>query len=140
MAEILGVVSSSAGIASLAIQLGDSALKLRHFYTSYRHAPTTLQDTAYEIETFQLLFQAVTRERQRADSSDYAFLDRCISICVRGAERISLTVDKLEALMQRSRTRGKFRAAIEEKELRQLCSDLDRATSSLVLAYQLFSE
>lgn len=140
MAEILGVVSGGVGIASLAIQLGDSALKLRRFRESYRHAPETLQDTAYEIDTFLLLLQAVGRERERTSGGESDFMHRCVKVCEKSVKRISLTVAKLESVMQRSRRWGKLRTAAEQKELKQLCAELDRATTSLVLAYQVYSE
>jgi len=41
---ILGVVSAGAGLLSLAIQLGESAQKLKSFTDSMRNAPVTLRD------------------------------------------------------------------------------------------------
>ena len=59
MTEVVAAVASGAGIASLAIQLGDSAIRLRKLYQATKHAPKQLSNLAFEIETCGLLLQEV---------------------------------------------------------------------------------
>ena len=47
---ILGVVAGGAGLASLSIQLAESAVKLKRLYHSMRNAPETLKEIADEIK------------------------------------------------------------------------------------------
>lgn len=51
---ILGVVAGGAGLASLSMQLAESANKLKRLYHSMKDAPSTLKEIADEIEIMSL--------------------------------------------------------------------------------------
>jgi hypothetical protein len=140
MAELFAAVSGGAGLVSLALQLGDSAVKIKRLYSSAKQAPETLSNLSFELETFSLLLREVERSRQTSDDTSAAVIVRCIQMCENGVRTIRTTVDKLEILVLKSPRFGKFRTAIEEKELGQLCDTLERAKTSLMLAVNLYSE
>ena len=140
MAEILGVVSGCAGLASLVLQLGENAAQLKKLYNDYQGAPETLRDTAYTMKTMQMILQSIQDDQELGGTCGFGILDRCIYMCRRRIEDISVIAAKLEKTMQQSKWRGKLRTASEDKEIEQLCVKLDRATAQLGLAYQLYSE
>jgi hypothetical protein len=54
MAKVFGAVASGAGLVSLALQLIDTAQKLKKLYNTSRDAPTTVADLCFELETMSL--------------------------------------------------------------------------------------
>ncbi|KAF2164836.1 hypothetical protein M409DRAFT_56208 [Zasmidium cellare ATCC 36951] len=140
MAELLGVIAGGAGMASLAIQLGESAVKARRLYHAARDAPETLQHVTFEIETFSLVLHEIARHGQSYDLEDSDTLVRCVRMCEQSVTRIRNAVNKLESLINRHSRLGKLRAAVDEKEISKACTDLERAKTTLGIALQLYSE
>lgn len=140
MAEVLGLVSAGAGIASLAVQLGEVAIKARRLYPAMKEAPETLQHLAFEMETFSLVLHEVARQGQSYDSGDADILVRCVLMCEQSVTKIKANIDKLDSLIHRHSHLGKLRAAVEDKELSKVCVELERAKTSLGIALQLYSE
>lgn len=134
---ILGVVSGGAGLLSLAIQLGESARKLKSFHDSMRNAPETLEDLEFDLQTMALSLEQLERHRQR-DSHDAALLARCIERCARCTDKIGQALDKMLALTARSKKMGKIYIAFKEKDVDKLLAELERAKSSLQLALAFY--
>ncbi|KAK3117271.1 hypothetical protein LTR53_001531 [Teratosphaeriaceae sp. CCFEE 6253] len=138
MAEVvLGVVASGAGLASLAMQLFDSAKKLEKFVDTLKHAPETLTGLIFDLETLSLSLRELEVSRQAAGHHT-AVLDRCIGRCQTSAGKIQAIVDKLEALIKNHGRHGRLYLAFKDREIKELLVDLEHAKSSLVFAHQMY--
>lgn len=140
MAEILGVVAGGAGLASLAIQLGENAHKLKKFYHNYKGAPEFLENVSFELETFALTLTRLERDRQSFDLLDDRIVDRCIQICRRACNEVQSAIDRLEAAAVKSARKGKLMAAMDRSSMMERRRELDSARNSLAFAYQLYRE
>nr|POE63215.1 hypothetical protein CFP56_04118 [Quercus suber] len=140
MAELLGIIAGGAGLASLALQLGESAQRLRRLQKSFLDAPAILDDIAFELDTFSLMLQDLERNRQYHDSVDYRIVERCVRTCERSTGQIQSVASKLETTMRKSITRGRAHTAFELAHIDRLCNELDRSKTSLALSYQLYIE
>lgn len=137
MAEPAGL---AVGVTSLALQLGESAVKLRRLYKSYKGAPEALADTAEELETFQLLLERIGSEGMKLDAGDPLLLDKSIQICHRSSKRIDTVVNKMEMTMQKSCRWGRVRIVAAEGQINQLCMNIHRAITTLHFAFDLYTE
>lgn len=139
MAELLGVVSGGAGLASLAIQLLGSVREIRGLYRSFKDAPEFLEDTLSDLETFGHTLQELERDRQSHNAVNSETVGRCVRTCQRAVGRVRLAVTKLEAAMKKSKTRGRLSTAFQQPEVSQLSDELDKAKTSLAWAFELYN-
>jgi hypothetical protein len=138
MAEvILGVVAGAAGLASLSIQLGESAIKLKRLYHSMRNAPETLTDIADEIEVMSLSLKHLERHRQ-SESHGADLLDRCIENCRSHTTKITLLTENISQKIDKASLTGRLYASMRERDLEKLLDDLARARSALHLIVDLY--
>jgi hypothetical protein len=139
MAEIFGAVASGAGLASLAIQLVDSAQKLKALYNASKDAPTTVAELCFELETMSLSLRQLDSHRNASISGD-ELLDRCYVTCIRMVNKIGDAVTKIERLIQRRRMVGRLYMAFKEPEIRDLLEELERSKSSMSFAYMSYCQ
>jgi hypothetical protein len=134
---ILGVVAGGAGLASLSIQLAESALKLKRLYHSMRNAPETLTEIADEIHLMSLSLQHLERHRQN-ENHGADLLDRCIENCRSHTTKITLLTEKISQKIDNASLTGRLYASMRERDLDKLLGDLARARSALHLAVDLY--
>jgi predicted nucleic acid-binding protein len=134
---ILGVVAGGAGLASLSIQLAESALKLKRLYHSMKDAPETLKEIADEIEIMSLSLQHLERHRQN-ENHGADLLDRCIANCRSHTTKITLLTEKISQKIDNASLTGRLYASMRERDLEKLLSDLARARSALHLAVDIY--
>jgi hypothetical protein len=134
---ILGVVAGGAGLASLSIQLAESAIKLKRLYHSMRNAPETLKEIADEIKLMSLSLELLERHRQ-SESHGADLLDRCIENCRSYTTKITLLTEKIAQKIDNASLTGRLYASMRERDLEKLLSDLARARSALHLAVDLY--
>lgn len=137
MAELLGVISGAGGLASLSMQLLESAKKLKQMYDSSKNAPETIEDLVFDLETMSLALRELERHRQH-DSHNVQLLDRCIDKCRRSTAKIQELVEKMERYLTRFRGVGRMYTAFKEQDAEKLLHDLEQAKGSLSLAYQIY--
>lgn len=138
MAE-LGVIASGAGLASLAIQLGDSAMKLKRFCEKVRSAPQDLRDSIFEIETLCLVLRQIERDPPHTKSNlDPAVMMRCLEMCSEATARIEKIATALQNSIERHKISGAVKTALKEREMQDFFSKLERAKSTLLLAHQMY--
>ncbi|KAH8894034.1 hypothetical protein GQ53DRAFT_839721 [Thozetella sp. PMI_491] len=136
--ELLGLAASGAGLLSLAIQLGESALKLRGIYHAARDAPRTVSKLAFGIETMALALRELEQRRQQTGSGG-VLLARCLLECQQSTAEILELVDKMERHLEKhSRLAGRMYAVFRERDMKELLDDLEKAKSALQLAYMMF--
>lgn len=95
MATIAGLVSGGAGLVSLSLQLMETAIKLKALAKAYKHVPQTMENLAFEIETFGLVLHEIERDRQAHDLPASDLLARCILLCQQSVERICTATEDL---------------------------------------------
>jgi len=108
MAELLGLVSGTAGLASLAIELLECAKKLERFHDDMHDAVAKLDNLIFDIETIKFTLQVLHRRRQQAAQSEQdehiaMIMDRCIAVVERSLSSLQKTVAKVERHMQWSK-------------------------------------
>lgn len=138
MAEVFGAVSGGLGLVGLALQLADSASKLKSFCERVRDARSTLTDLAYDIETVSLTLQELERDRQQ-EGRDDTLLKRCAARTKEKADKIEALVRKLEARIGKSGMAGRASAALKRAEVQSLLDDLEQAKTSIMLTLQTHS-
>ena len=134
---ILGVVAGGAGLASLSIQLAESAVKLKRLYHSMRNAPETLKEIADEIKLMSLSLQLLERHRQ-SESHGADLLDLCIENCRSNTTKIILLTEKISQKIENASLRGRLYASTRERDLDKLLGDLARARTALHLAVSIY--
>lgn len=139
MAEIFGAVASGAGLASLAMQLLESAHKLHSLYDSCKNAPDTIQELSFELETMSLSLRHLERHRVE-DSIESELLARCMSVCQTKTARITALVSRMDSRVQSFCGLGKLYAAFKEPEMDRMLDGLERAKSAISLAYMTYCQ
>lgn len=135
---VFGLAASGAGLVSLGLQLCESAMKLRKIYNTVKEAPITVSSLVISLETMGLALRELERSRQRDNRCD-ALLERCITTCQQSTAHIGRLVDKMEShLAGHARIRGQLYFAFKERDIKELLDDLEKAKSSLELAYMMY--
>ncbi|KIW44258.1 uncharacterized protein PV06_05281 [Exophiala oligosperma] len=134
----LGVVSAGAGLISLGIQLGESAMKLKRIYHAARDAPAIIQMLLLDLETMALALGQLENHRQH-DNHGEELLVRCISRCQQCTQEVRLVVEKLERSLEKHfRLPGRLYSAFKERDVKDLLDDLERAKTSMHIAYTMY--
>jgi hypothetical protein len=142
MAEILGVVTGAAGLASLAVQLLECIHKLHDLHANIRDAPAEIREILEEVD---LLGDVVTSYLGVSGGATRTCLvppvvqKQALGRCSKVLEILRNIAQELETTMQTSRTRrwinwAKVEAAFKRKQLARIQTALDRAKSTLTLA------
>jgi len=139
MAEIFGAVASGAGLVSLSMQLLESTQKLKGFYDSCRDAPDTVRQLCFDLETMALALRQFEQYRQN-DLSGSELLGHCIVACNQAVAKIKTAVDKIDWLLCKTRFAGRLYMGFKEPEVRRLLEDVERAKSSMALAYMSYCQ
>lgn len=123
---------------SLAVQLGESAVKLKRIYGAAKSAPRNVARLVFDLETMALALQELEQHRQRKNHSG-ALLARCIMACQQSTAKVQQMVNQIERYMENhSSVSGKVYTAFREREVKELLDDLERAKSSLELSYMMY--
>ena len=135
---VFGAVSAGAGLLALSIQLGESAMKLKRLYQAAKDASSTIERLLFDLETMSLALGQLEQHR-RHDTHSEAPITRCITQCQQCVQDVQQLVDNLErCLTKHARLRGRVYAAFKERDVKELLDDLERAKSSLNLAYTMY--
>ena len=126
-----------AGLASLAIQLGESALKLKSLYDRFKDAPSSLSTISHDLETLALLLQELEIYR-RHHRYDDLILGRCITRCRKVVNRVSVLIENMGGRIKSRVTVGRMYTALKDKDMTRLLLDLEEAKSLLMLALQQY--
>lgn len=139
MAELLGIVAGGAGLASLAVQLGESGFKIKRLYNSYQEAPKRLKDLSEDLENFSLTIRILERDRQQSTDVDRGIVDQCVRSCSRASAQVYAAVNRFEIAIKKSNIKGRVLTALGQTSIIQLCDDLERAKTSLIFAFNLYT-
>ncbi|KUJ20769.1 uncharacterized protein LY89DRAFT_730785 [Mollisia scopiformis] len=140
MAEILGLVSSGLSVASIAIQISDSVLKLKEFWSSVKDAPEDIKYLVDEIDTLGLILTDIGNNERRRDSSlvGFASARKCLALCQKGSRILEEVANDLEDKIGNKRRVGAFRAALKIGMVEKLRDRLKNAQFMLMLSNQTY--
>lgn len=108
MAEIVGLVSGGAGLASLAVQLGASAQALKSFCEKAKAAPELLRKLSFDLETLGLMLEEFEKYREEGAESLSLLLERCIVRLQSEVQNLDSYIARLRGRLERCRLRGRI--------------------------------
>jgi hypothetical protein len=137
---IFGLVASGAGLLSLSVQLIECATRLKKIYHAAQDAPKTIARLVSGLEIMAMALRQLEQHRQQGNPAE-ALLIRCIAECQLGIAEIQLLVKQMEDYMTRyTRLSGKLYAAFQQRDMKELLQNLERAKSSLELACMIYRD
>jgi hypothetical protein len=142
MAEILGVVASGISIASIAIQIGESALKLKEFWDTVKEAPEEIKYLIDEIETLSLILSDIGNSEQQGDLHPIGkeSAKKSLEFCQKGAAILEGVVKELDEKIANGKRIGGFKAALKKNVTEKLRDRLRSAQFMLMLSNQTYYE
>lgn len=143
MAEVaLGVAGSVVGIASLAIQLFNSVAKIKAFVDDVKDASQDIAEMLEQLELLSGMIQDIAvDEKAHPDVFENSVqLKRCLRLCNDAVQLMTVLEKDLAASVKKRRVRGSLKAIFRASEVEKLAKRLDKAQSSLILAYQIYSK
>jgi hypothetical protein len=139
MAEI-GVIASGMGVASLAIQLTDSILKLKDFMDSVKEAPEEIKHLIEEIDMLGTLLSEIETSIPNGGSEpDSPSMRKCWEQCSRALRVLEAIVQELHRDIERGRRLGSFKAVLRKGAIERLKDRLKSAQIMLLMAHQIHS-
>jgi hypothetical protein len=137
---IFGLAASGAGLLSLSIQLVECATRLKRIYHAAQDAPRTIARLVSGLEIMAMALRQLEQHRQQGNPAE-ELLDRCIVECRLSTAEIQMLVNKMEGCMTRhARLGGKLYTAFKQRDVKELLHDLERAKSSVELAYMMYRD
>jgi hypothetical protein len=139
MAEI-GVIASGIGVASFAIQVADSILKLKGFLDSVKDAPEEIKYLIEEIDTLSTLLSEFDTDILNGESElDSSSVRKCWEHCSRALRVLQTSVRELDVDIGRRRRVGSFKAVLKKVSIERLKDRLKSAQIMLLMAHQIYS-
>jgi hypothetical protein len=137
---IFGLAASGAGLLSLSIQLVECATRLKTIYHAAQDAPRTIARLVSGLEIMAMALRQLEQHRQQGNPAE-ALLARCIVECQLSTAEIQVLVNKMEGCMTKhAGLGGKLYTAFKQRDVKELLHDLERAKSSLELAYMMYRD
>lgn len=135
---IFGIVTGGAGLLSLGIQLADSAMRLRRLHQIVRNAPKALSELSEKLDTMGTILHLLDQyQRLQPQSLTQAVIARCVSECERCSKDIQQLIDKIQNRFEEQGFRGKIHFVFKDQDITELSDRLEKAKSSLTLAYTI---
>jgi len=142
MAELLGVVASGISVASLAIQVVDSVLKLRECWDAIKNAPEDIRYLIDEIETLSLILSDVGNNETQGDLPliGQESAKRSLELCQKGSDILHEVVKGLDDQIGKGKKIGGFKAILKKGTIERLRDRLRSAQFMLMLSNQAYYE
>ncbi|KAL8668773.1 MAG: hypothetical protein Q9168_006609 [Polycauliona sp. 1 TL-2023] len=142
----ISIAAGTVGFASLALQLADTAKKLRTLCDRVRDAPTYVTDLLDESTFLQTVLQACMTIRLSKNNSTQSSLAQdatfqALHMCARVVAGLELLLEKLRLGLKsdlvRRRTWAAFQTVFSRSEISDIQSRMERAKSTLLICQQL---
>jgi hypothetical protein len=142
MAELLGVIASGISVASIAIQVGDSVLKLKSFWDTITNAPEDIKYLINEIETLSLILSDIGKSEKQGDLPLVGLesAKKCLELCEKGSGILEAVVKELDEKIGKGKRIGGFKAALKKGMIERLRDRLRSAQFMLMLSNQTYYE
>ena len=143
MAEVVGIIASGAGIATLGGQILESVFKLQQIFTAIRDAPEELKTILEEIAIVtNVLIQCSQQSRSfSSGTSQPGARDQALLYCETACMSLFAIVSEIEDGIRGPKFRSRwysFQAVLKAKRIANLVARLERAKSTLALAQLLY--
>lgn len=132
MAEAVGVVASGLGVATFAFQIGKTSVELKRLCSDIKDAQENVESLADEIQLFAGLLAEIGHA---AVDSESPISTQCLRSCETLNLKLSQLVKDFEQDLRRGKLRGGIRVLRKGKKVKSLKEALERAKSSLSLAF-----
>jgi len=129
--------ASVASLPQLASKLLDAAKRIRSLYDTFKSAPETLEDIAFQLQTTSLSVRLLEQHKDHYPHDQSLFL-LSMKQCHIHAARIEEGIGKLEQYMARSWISGTWCISFGESELTRLLRNITQAKESLQLVLMVF--
>ncbi|KAA8571835.1 hypothetical protein EYC84_001800 [Monilinia fructicola] len=139
MAEI-GVIASGMGVASLGLQLMDGIRKLKEFWDEVKNAPEDIQYAIGHLETLSSVLSDIHTENPDLPPIPSVTATKCLNLCQRGVDMLSMTVKDLNGAISKGRRIGGAKVVLRKDTLEKFRNRLRDAQYMLILARQTYSE
>ena len=140
MAE-LGIVASGLGVASFAIQVGDSIMKLKNLWDAFKEAPADIKCLLEEIEILSLVLREVEPIYNSNERSvNYPSGTRCLELCRRSADILESVAKDLDNETRRRKRMGGIKAVLKNESIHKFRDRLRSAQTMLLLSNQTYYE
>jgi hypothetical protein len=142
MAEMLCIVASGMGIASLAIQIGNSIMKLKDLWNAVKEAPEEVKYLIEEIGTLSLVLSEMGASWNEDDGGQIgsAASKKCVDLCRKGADILGTVVREAEQEIAKRRRIGSVKMVLKKGLLDTLRDRLKTVQFMLMLSNQTYSE
>lgn len=137
---IFGVVTGGAGLVSLGMQLTDSAMRLRRLYQTVKNAPKAVCELSEKLETMVTMLHLLNQHQcLQTQNPTQLVVTRCIAECERCSQDAQKLIEKIQSRIEEQRLRGRIYFAFKDQDIRELSDRLEKAKSSLTMAYTVQS-
>ena len=136
MAEMFGAVASGVGIASFAVQIVDSGMKLNELWNAIKDAPEEIKWLKEDIDSINTILQELDAQQALTTCTPSA-TKVCYAACRRTAETLENVVTELENTISRKKRRGSLKVVLKKEILASHKTRLSEAKASLSLALQM---
>ncbi|KAI5361201.1 hypothetical protein Slin15195_G123140 [Septoria linicola] len=130
---VFGVAAGGIGVASLSIQLFESAIKLRKIYNTVKNAPKRYEKLSKDLETVTLAIKSLGQCSN--DNQHTALLCQALSRCEENINSIQTRVTQL--LARYAQKGGKLQVALTDFDLDTMIGALESSKNSQHFAYTI---
>ncbi|RDW65566.1 hypothetical protein BP5796_10258 [Coleophoma crateriformis] len=136
MAEVVATVASVLGIAGFAVQIAQTALRMKTLLDAIKDAPKDIKAMVDEMEVFSQVLSEIQIQTvaQRVPVVDSNVVERCTRACKQATENLSAALYILEKGIRKSSIFGGLKMKLKEGSLNGMRRQLDGATRSLNMA------
>ena len=147
MAEVIGIVGSGISIATLAVQIAGTVVKLKSYWDEVKDAPEDIWLLMEELEELNMLLSTIRDNLQRDPMSNTIAAaipaSKCLDHCQRGARRLQELTEDLHADINTERG-AKLRWAsakvvMKKDKIKRYKSRLESSIRLLTLSYQFYN-
>jgi hypothetical protein len=143
MAEVVGILASGAGIASLGCQIFKSIYKLQQVLTAIRNAPQELKTILEEIALVTTILIHISERPHpyTIGRSQSVARDQALVYCETACRQLFTVVSGIENEIGESKCRSRwycFLTVLKAKKITDLVTRLERAKSILALAQLMY--
>ena len=143
MAEVVGIIASGAGIATLGGQILESVFKLQQIFTDIRDAPEELRSILEEIAIVTNVLIECSQQSRSSPSgaTQSGARDQALLYCESACRGLFAIVSEIEDGIRGSKFRSKwysFQAVVKAKRIAGFVARLERAKSTLALAQLMY--
>ncbi|CAG8956695.1 hypothetical protein HYFRA_00012239 [Hymenoscyphus fraxineus] len=139
--EGLGAAASIIAVASIAIQIGDSVLKLKKFVDDIKDAPEEIKMLIDETKTLGMILSTILPPDAASNpfQATSALATQCLDSCRQAANNLEKAVTELHVEMKNRKFRGGFKATLKKGTIDKLKERLSRAQMMLLMSQTLYS-